>query len=253
MKKQTTIYDELLDREYGALRIREAIGIHTLLATEVAILLFWSILATGYSISHYLQTHITKAIPTTIDVVVNLDPPAHPWQPPPIVPLVVMDPPPAMAQVSTNIVLPDNLVPDTIVLGVVGGVVGGTGKDTGQIGTYTQAHSEQLTIALPPDPVYPEKGDFVPVEAQPEFLSGAQPVYPAAARNAGVRGSVIVSFLVDTHGSVVKAVIDRANPAGLGFEEATLSAVKSWKFKPAVNNGHPVAVWVSQPVKFALK
>jgi len=85
-----------------------------------------------------------------------------------------------------------------------------------------------------------------------QLVSGAGPIYPEAARKAGVEGQVVVRYDVSVDGEVVNARIDSAEPAGV-FDAAALTAVRSWKYNPQIRDGEPQAVQnVLSTVKFRL-
>jgi protein TonB len=88
------------------------------------------------------------------------------------------------------------------------------------------------------------------VEDMPEAITKVQPVYPEAARRAGIEGTVIVSALVDKDGRVLETKIMKSVPA---LDAAAVEAVKHWIFKPALADGQPVRVWVMLPISFHLK
>ena len=73
-----------------------------------------------------------------------------------------------------------------------------------------------------------------------QLLSGADLVYPDQARAAGVEGVVRVRYDVTVDGRVVNAQVDAADPAGV-FDDAALALVRSWRFRPAVEDGESVA------------
>ena len=73
-----------------------------------------------------------------------------------------------------------------------------------------------------------------------QLLSGADLVYPDRARAAGVEGIVRVRYDVTAEGQVVNAQVDAADPAGV-FDDAALALVRSWRFRPAVEDGESVA------------
>lgn len=73
-----------------------------------------------------------------------------------------------------------------------------------------------------------------------QLLSGADLVYPDHARAAGVEGVVRVRYDVTVEGRVVNARVDAADPVGV-FEDAALALVRSWRFRPAVEDGQLVA------------
>jgi protein TonB len=75
--------------------------------------------------------------------------------------------------------------------------------------------------------------------------------YPTELRRDKVTGVVVVSFTVNERGEVVEPAIVKSSRHE--FEEPTLAAVRHWKFKPAKENGHPVARKVSVPIEFRLE
>jgi TonB family protein len=91
----------------------------------------------------------------------------------------------------------------------------------------------------------------------PQFVQTAElkrtrfvpPAYPKQALEDGVQGSVRVRITVDTDGRVKSAEIIESTPAGV-FDEATLAAVKRWRFKPAEVNGRAVEASTLQSLVF---
>jgi len=74
-----------------------------------------------------------------------------------------------------------------------------------------------------------------------QLVSGAGPVYPAAAKADHVEGVVVIRYGVSQDGRVINAKVESAQPEGV-FEDAALAAVRSWRYNPALKNGQPVAV-----------
>jgi len=92
----------------------------------------------------------------------------------------------------------------------------------------------------------------VPVVAEGSAVlrDWVQPKYPAEALKAKREGSVQVEFIVEADGGVTRATVkDGADPA---FGEAALAAVQQWKFKPAIEEGAPVADAMQVKVLFSL-
>lgn len=86
----------------------------------------------------------------------------------------------------------------------------------------------------------------------PQLLSGAGPIYPPAARAAGIEGTVTVAYGIDLEGRVVNARVLRAEPPEL-FDAAALTAVRSWRYRAAREQGRAVAVpEVTSQVAFRL-
>ena len=84
------------------------------------------------------------------------------------------------------------------------------------------------------------------------LLDKIQPAYPELARKAGIQGKVYIQAIVSSQGLVENVSILTATPAGLGFEEAALAAVKLWKYKPGEQNGRAVDVYFNVAVEFTI-
>jgi|GEM_PF-968687 len=66
-----------------------------------------------------------------------------------------------------------------------------------------------------------------------------QPSYPPALQARGEVGGVILELLIDAEGNISRLTTLRAsNPE---FEQAAVTAVKTWKFHPSEKDGKPVA------------
>jgi protein TonB len=74
------------------------------------------------------------------------------------------------------------------------------------------------------------------------------PVYPAAARMAGIDGEVVVEFMVDRTGRVVRPRVVRSSDRL--FDEPTLRAVSEWRFEPGRKDGRTVSFRMIVPVVF---
>ena len=97
----------------------------------------------------------------------------------------------------------------------------------------------------------PEPDEFVPVEVIPEMVYRAEPVYPPQAIQNGWEGVVCVQALVDKNGVVRDAQVNKSS----GFpclDEAAVEAAYLCRYTPAIQNGRPVACWVSYRVEFVL-
>ncbi len=71
-------------------------------------------------------------------------------------------------------------------------------------------------------------------------VSSTDPVYPAAALRNGVGGWVELSFTITETGTVRDIEVVDATPHGV-FESAAMEALASWRYKPRIANGQPVA------------
>jgi len=81
------------------------------------------------------------------------------------------------------------------------------------------------------------------------ILTGAPPVYPEAARDQGIQGTVVVRAHVRADGTVGETQVLHSVP---GLDEAAVAAVKTWRFISVATRGRPRDAWVLLPVRFAL-
>lgn len=94
--------------------------------------------------------------------------------------------------------------------------------------------------------VYQIGGDV----SEPVLLVKVEPEYSEEARKAKYSGTVLLSIIVDKNGMPRDIKVIR--PLGLGLDEKAIEAVSKWRFKPAMKDGHPVAVQANVEVNFRL-
>jgi protein TonB len=97
----------------------------------------------------------------------------------------------------------------------------------------------------------PVWGTYEPVEELPVLVSSPRAEYSDLARDAGIEGRVVVRILVGKDGRVKDAVVDPKFSIPI-LDAIALEAARGSVFTPALNNGHPVAVWVARPYEFRL-
>ena len=86
----------------------------------------------------------------------------------------------------------------------------------------------------------------------PEVLAAGGIVYPTEAQDQKIEGYVKVAYDVNVDGSVSNAHVVEAVPPGV-FDAAALAAVRSWRFRPAVDGKKPIAATnLVSRVKFRL-
>ncbi len=116
-----------------------------------------------------------------------------------------------------------------------GGVGSGTGPGVGPgegggIGGGVFRMGKGMT---PPRPIY---------DPEPEFSE--------EARKAKYQGVCTLEVVVDAMGRPTNIKVVGA--LGMGLDEKAIEAVKTWRFEPAMKDGHPVAVAVNLEVDFHL-
>ena len=87
---------------------------------------------------------------------------------------------------------------------------------------------------------------------QPMYADNRPPAYPEIARVRGYQGVVLVVAEVLPDGTVGRTKIKKSSGYAI-LDGAAISAVKPWKFRPAVKEGRPFAVWVELPIRFQLQ
>ncbi len=100
------------------------------------------------------------------------------------------------------------------------------------------------------------EGDLVelaPDVSKPVLIKKIEADYPPVARQKKVEGTVILGLLVDENGQVSDVQVLRSAGGSSGLNEAAVSAVRKWTFRPAVKAGKRVKVRVTYPVVFKLK
>ena len=80
-------------------------------------------------------------------------------------------------------------------------------------------------------------------------IGGKDPKYPSGARKAHIEGRVSLEATISDTGNVEDLCVMQG-PAML--QQAAFDAVKKWRYKPFVLNGHPVEVKTLISVDFVL-
>ncbi|MCG6920756.1 MAG: energy transducer TonB [Acidobacteria bacterium] len=142
---------------------------------------------------------------------------------------------------------PAEIIPEAgLDLGIEGGVSGGVegGVPGGVVGGIIGGLPE-----APPAPTLKplRAGGLV---REPQKLKGFAPVYPDAARNAGVEGVVILECVISPQGRVAEVKVLRGIPL---LEQAAVDAVKEWVYTPTLMDGVPVPVLLTVTVRFGLR
>jgi protein TonB len=124
-----------------------------------------------------------------------------------------------------------------------------TGGDPG--GNNTAPAPEAPPPPPPPPPPRPKASvpinlpeNGVPAQPKP---GNAAPEYPAKQRSEGVEGLVVLKIVIREDGSVGDIQVMKGDEP---FVSAARSAVKSWRFTPAMLDGQPIATFKIIKVPF---
>ena len=128
----------------------------------------------------------------------------------------------------------------------LGNGTSGAGGLVSKIGNTIDGVADDL-VATKAD-LHGELAPLSSVDEAPEPLRRIKPVYSQAMLKAKVRGSVTAYLLVDVDGTVkdVKVTED----IGLDSRQVAIEALSGFKFKPALKNDSPVAVWILHRIRF---
>jgi periplasmic protein TonB len=85
----------------------------------------------------------------------------------------------------------------------------------------------------------------------PKCISCPPPDYSEKARGAKWQGTVLLDIAVTTEWKATNIIVLKG--PGQGLEEKAIEALKSWRFKPALDKaGNPIQVRVQVEVTFHL-
>ncbi len=85
----------------------------------------------------------------------------------------------------------------------------------------------------------------------PVFLHRQMPVYPMMARKLGKEGKVVLRLHINEKGKLLN--VEVVEPAGYGFTESAIEAVKMSTFAPAYDNGVSIESKALLTVRFVIK
>jgi protein TonB len=172
------------------------------------------------------------------------EPEPEPDEPPPQQ-IVNLNPPPKGFQtLNAPIDIPTDIPPidlserfdprDFSGVGVEGGIFSGVEGGTGPV-DLTQTFLEAA------------------VDEPPERIAGPNPRYPEMLRQAGVEGSVTLSFVIDTTGRVEANSIEIISSTNRAFETPARDVILRSTYRPGRVRGTPVRVLVQTSVAFNIQ
>jgi len=144
----------------------------------------------------------------------------------------------------------DELAPDPAIMNTAerAAVVDSYG-DSGRRGSGGEGGSGNVGAIY--DEPLPPIDSFILVEEPPELIYSVLPEYPRWARESETEGRVIIKALISKEGDVLDAVVFVSSENTL-LDEAALAVARKYKYRPAIQNGRPIAVWVTYKVDFKL-
>jgi protein TonB len=82
------------------------------------------------------------------------------------------------------------------------------------------------------------------------LIHQVNPVYPALARQARIQGIVVLEAVINKEGSIESLRIISGHPL---LTQASLDAVRQWKYRPTILNGEPVDVITTVTITFKMQ
>lgn len=124
----------------------------------------------------------------------------------------------------------------------------GSGLASNSGGTAEEGIDAPLSMEdLEKGPVYTPFSQAPELMNRPEIQAFLKRRY--SGRLAMQGGLVLLWLLIDSHGEVRKAVV-LASSGVEGLDKAAMAAVDRMEFRPAINKGKAVPVWVQLPVRY---
>jgi protein TonB len=84
----------------------------------------------------------------------------------------------------------------------------------------------------------------------PRAIYSPEPEFSEEARKAKYQGVCTLALIVDAQGHPTNIRV--LNSLGMGLDEKAIQTVKTWKFEPAMKDGHPVSFEIAVEVDFHL-
>jgi protein TonB len=84
----------------------------------------------------------------------------------------------------------------------------------------------------------------------PQLLHSVEPEFTETARQQNFQGSVSIKLIVDSQGNPQDVRL--VSHLGMGLDEKAIEAVRQYRFRPAMYQGHPVSVQILIDVDFHL-
>ncbi len=236
---------------YGALELKRSYQKNLGLAVVIAAALHIAVIG-GLLLYPAAESHVRQPIPPTgFDEPIELFPP-----PPPIsltqapqVPVAARDVVPIGLGIATAV--PDEEASEEAVLASQEEL--GSLFDRSVESILETGGSDSIFVKGVAAKLFPQRGEYVYHDEEPVAINQVLPEYPPLALQTGIEGRLWIEALVDEDGVVRDAWVVKASGCKAGFEEAALEAAYKIKYKPALSNGHPVAVRITYKVDFLLK
>lgn len=194
-----------------------------------------------YLISSGLLPRVAEvALPQVVDVTFVAPEPEPPAPTPPAVPKTV-----TLAQLPPPVVVPVPVIevaraPDAVTL-----------PPPAPAPAAAPAEQPRIAVASAPAPAPAPQSGPKTISSGVEYIQPPQPVYPSQSRRMGEQGKVVLRVLVNEKGRPDQVLVQHSSGSSR-LDEAGRQAALRALFKPHVEDGRPVAVFVIVPLNFQL-
>jgi protein TonB len=131
---------------------------------------------------------------------------------------------------------------------------------TGGVGTLLidipnrQPEVTPPTLAPPAPPPPPAPVKAAPIRVShfdpAALIHQVNPVYPPLAKQTHVQGIVVLEAIISEEGAIESLRVVSGHPL---LTQATLDAVKQWRYRPVLLNGEPIEIITTVTVTFTLQ
>ncbi|HLI18777.1 MAG TPA: energy transducer TonB [Rhodanobacteraceae bacterium] len=84
------------------------------------------------------------------------------------------------------------------------------------------------------------------------YETASPPAYPIQALRAGIQGTVLLKVLVGPTGQPLAIEIEHSSGSRVLDDAARQHVLATWRFHPAIRDGHAIEAWALVPVQFSL-
>jgi protein TonB len=145
---------------------------------------------------------------------------------------------------STILLLNEDVAVQPMMISSVDGSVGSPGNGLPGVLEGIERGRTRVAVAAPPQTMNISSGVMAG-----NLLEKVSPQYPAIARTARVQGTVVLQATISKDGTIQNLRVVSGPPL---LRQAALDAVLSWRYRPYLLNGEPVAVETTVNVVFNL-
>ena len=192
-----------------------------------------------YAIQSGLLSRVVTAAMPTITTISIIAPPAPPKPPAPSVPKTV----------ELSAPVPRAVIPPLPLIAVA------PSEPTITPPQPTRAEAAPVATAAPTAPAAPSPTPPAPstprTVSSVEYIKAPQLIYPNLSRRLGESGTVVLRILINEKGLPEQILIQKST-GYTNLDEAGRQAAQRALFKPMIENGKPVPVYVLVPLTFQL-